>query len=167
MLLEEINTLFDYNYWANHRMMGVVETLTTEQFIKDFGENVGSIRSKVVHIMGGEKIWLTRWQGSSPKSLLDPQDFPNQIIVKETWEEIEKQMIEFITGLNEEKLNKIISYTSTEGKSFSYPLWQMLKHLINHSTYHRGQVATLLRQVGVAPKSTDLIVYFAKKSGQI
>jgi uncharacterized damage-inducible protein DinB len=72
--------------------------------------------------------------------------------------------MEFIHNLADESLDKMITYINLKGETWTYPLWQMLQHLVNHSTYHRGQVTTMLRQLGAEPAATDFLLFFDKIS---
>jgi uncharacterized damage-inducible protein DinB len=72
-------------------------------------------------------------------------------------------MSEFVSSLTEENISAVVTYKTTEGKQFSYPLWQMMQHVVNHSSYHRGQIVTMLRQLGIRPVGTDLIAYYRSK----
>lgn len=163
MTLADIQTLYDFNYWAKARIMSVVETLSQEQFTKNLGSSHGGIHGTLVHIVGAEHIWLSRWIGQAVFRLLDPKDYSTIPAVRQKWDEVEQQMGEFVGGLTEENLSAIVTYKTTEGRQFSNPLWQMMQHVINHSTYHRGQIVTMLRQLGVKPIGTDLITFYREK----
>lgn len=164
MTLNDIHLLFEYNYWAKARIMSVVERLTEEQFTKNLGSSHSGIHGTLVHIVGAEHIWLSRWIGKSEFKLLDPKDYPTRAIMQEKWDEVEQRMGEFVGSLTETDLSNVVTYRTTEGKQFSNPLWQMMQHMVNHSTYHRGQVVTMLRQLGVRPIGTDLITFYREKA---
>ena len=66
----------------------------------------------------------------------------------------------FLDDLAPERLNDVVEYKNTKGETWRYPLWQQLHHVVNHSTYHRGQVTTMLRQLGAEPLGTDFLVYY-------
>ena len=166
MDVERIQELYKYNAWADGLVFETVAKLTPEQFDKDLGSSYHSVKGTLVHIVGAEWIWLRRWLGTSPRTLLNPNDFSSAEQIKNRWEEVEQERKEFVANLTEESLKKMLSYTNIKGQPFSYPLWQALQHLVNHSTYHRGQVTTLLRQLGAQPKGTDLLAYYDAKSGQ-
>jgi len=166
MDLRELTSLYKYNYWASGRLMSVVDTLSQEQFLRELGSSHRSIRGTLVHIMGAEWIWLSRWRGQSPKALLSEEDFPDAESLKRRWREVERQMLDFVWGLKEEDLRQRISYTTTEGAPYTSPLWQMMLHVVNHSTYHRGQVTSMLRQIGIEPKGTDLILYYRELAAE-
>ncbi len=164
MTLNDIHLLFEYNYWAKARIMSVVERLTEEQFTKNLGSSHSGIHGTLVHIVGAEHIWLSRWIGKSEFKLLDPKDYLTRAIMQEKWDEVEQRMGEFVGSLTETDLSNVVTYRTTEGKQFSNPLWQMMQHMVNHSTYHRGQVVTMLRQLGVRPIGTDLITFYREKA---
>ena len=163
MMLADIRTLYEFNYWAKARIMRVVETLSGEQFTKNLGSSHGGIHETLVHIVGAEHIWLSRWIGQPVFKLLDPNDYLTIPTVRQKWDEVEQGMSQFVSNLTEENLSALVTYKTTEGKQFSNPLWQMMHHLVNHSTYHRGQIVTMLRQLGVKPIGTDLITFYREK----
>lgn len=166
MRLDELKLLYEYNSWANHRILKAAEALTHEQFLTDLGNSFPSVRDTLVHILGAEEVWLVRWHGSSPRALRDPAPLTTLTTVRERWEGVEQRLRAFVEGLTRDDLSRMHTYTNLAGKSLTLPLWQQLQHLANHSSYHRGQVTTMLRQLGAKPIATDLIVFYAEKSGQ-
>ena len=111
-----------------------------------------------------EWIWLERWRGHSPNRLLPEAEFETVEMSMRRLAEIDRELWDYVTGLNETDLEGKREYVTTEGKPYSNGLQDMLLHLINHSSYHRGQVASLLRQVGATPLATDLILYLRAMS---
>jgi uncharacterized damage-inducible protein DinB len=166
MRIDELRLLYEYNSWANHRILKAAEAVTQEQFLKDLGNSFPSVRDTLVHILGAEEVWFTRWQGSSPKALRDPAPLATVAAVRECWGGVEQRLRAFVEGLTQDDLSHMRTYTNLAGKTLTLPLWQQLQHLANHSSYHRGQVTTMLRQLGAKPIATDLIVFYAEKSGQ-
>lgn len=163
MTISDIQTLYDFNYWAKARIMTVVETLSDEQFTKDLGSSHGGIQGTLVHIVGAEHIWLSRWIGQPANKLLDPKDYSTIPAIRQKWDDVEQDMSDFVSNLTEENLSATVTYRTTEGKQLSNPLWEMMQHVVNHSTYHRGQIVTMLRQLGVKPIGTDLITFYRQK----
>ena len=76
MELHCIRQLYDYNHWADRRILAIASKLTSEEFIRPMGNSFSSVRDTLAHILGAEWIWLERWQGRSPKNLLDAATFP-------------------------------------------------------------------------------------------
>lgn len=159
MDVNTVRALYDYNRWANARVLEAASALNPEQFTRDLGNSFHSVHDTLAHILGAEWIWLERWKGTSPKSLLNASDFPSVEALKTRWNEVESDRAQFILGITPEHLERVISYVNTRGQTFAYPLGEMMVHVVNHSTYHRGQIATLLRQLGAKPESTDLLLY--------
>lgn len=159
MTPEDVRLLYDYNYWAADRMMGVVERLPPEEFLRDLGNSFPSIRDTVVHMMGAEWIWLCRWRGESPQAMLPAADFPTAAAVRARWDDVERQVRAFVGSLSAERLAQVLAYRSTQGQALAFPLGQMLQHVVNHGTYHRGQVTTMVRQLGVRPAATDFSLF--------
>lgn len=156
---QDIQDLYEYNRWANDRVLDAVSKLTPEQFTKDLQSSHGSVRDTVAHILAAEWIWLERWKGVSPGALLDPSDFPTVDAVRTRLSTVESECAQFIDGLTDQSLGAAITYTNTRGEQWTYPLGHMLQHVANHSSYHRGQVVTLLRQLGADVNPVDLLVY--------
>ena len=117
----------------------------------------------LAHILGAEWIWVERWQGRSPRALLDAATFPTGQSLESRWEAVEHDQMQFIEALTPQRLGEELAYINQQGQRYSYPLWQQLVHVVNHSSYHRGQVTTLLRQLGAEAVSTDFLVYFDER----
>jgi len=160
MTAEQVRLLYDYNAWANRRALDACGVLTDEQFTRNLGSSFRSVRDTLVHILGAEWFWLERWHGRSPSALPPAEQYPNLASVRAGWTEVEGNLLRFVAGRTAEDLARVQHYRTTEGNPHSQPLWQMLQHLVNHSTYHRGQVTTMLRQMGIAPAASDLILYY-------
>ncbi len=166
MTPEQVRALYDYNAWANHRVLDACEVLAPEQFTRDLGSSFRSVRDTLAHILGAEWVWLERWHGRSPTALPTAHQFDNLASLRVRWAEVERDLMNFVAGLSGAGLDRVIDYRNTRGNRFAYPLRSMLQHLVNHGTYHRGQVATLLRQLGAQPRATDLLRYYDALAGQ-
>lgn len=160
MTLEHTNELFQYNRWANARVRKAGAALSPAQQLQDLGNSFRSIRDTLAHIYGAEWIWLERWLGVSPPALPAADQFPTVAALETPWIEVERRQAEFIERLDAAALERTIAYTNTKGRPFAYSLRHMLAHVVNHSTYHRGQITTMLRQLGAPPVSTDLLLFF-------
>lgn len=164
--IENIRLLFDYNTWANHRALDACVALSDEQFTHDLGSGFRSVRDTLAHICGAEWLWLERWLGNSPTSLPPAAEFPNLDVLRARWEGIERNLRDYVARLKPEDLARIVHHKTTQGVPQAQPLWQMLQHVVNHGTYHRGQIATMLRQLGAKPISTDLIVFYRERAAE-
>ena len=160
---EEIRELYEYNDWANQRMLKAATELTQEEFARDLRNSFPTVGDTLAHILGAEWIWLERWRGVSPPGFPDSWDTSTPAALRARWEEFTRGQSEFVRALNEERLNSIVNYRTVAGKPFSDPLWRLMRHVANHSTYHRGQVTTMLRQLGKSAPVTDLIQFYRER----
>jgi len=165
MDLTDIRALYDYNRWADHRTLAAAARLDKATFARPMGNSFSSVRDTLAHILGAEWIWLERWNGVSPTALLDAAIFPTADSLKARWQTVEQDLSQFIQALTPARLQENLSYLNRAGERYAYPLWQQMVHVVNHSTYHRGQVTTLLRQVGAKPVETDFLAYYDEKNG--
>jgi uncharacterized damage-inducible protein DinB len=164
--LIEIQRLYDYNSWANERVLDSLRPIGPDVFASNKQASHGSIRGIIAHIAAAEWIWLERWKGSSPVGLLPESEFETLEIATQRLRKIDRDLQEFTSQLTQADIDGSRPYTTTEGKAYSNVLSDMLVHLANHSSYHRGQIATLLRQLGVVPQSTDFILFIRLKGQQ-
>ena len=156
--LVTLRELFNYNYWARDRQLEACRTLNQEQFQRPLGNSFSSLRDTLVHLVGAEWVWLERLRGRSPKSLPAAEEFSDLKAVAERWRAVEQGMRSYLDGLREAELSCKVCYTNFAGVTWEYPVWLVLLHLVNHQTYHRGQVTMFLRQLGARPPAVDLLV---------
>ena len=142
-------------------MLAAVEPLSHDQFTHDLGNSFRSVRDTLSHLHGSEWIWLSRFQGTSPASGLPHERFPDLAAVRAAWADTEAGVRAFVGGLDEAGLERVIEYRLLSGQPGASRAWHLVQHMVNHATYHRGQVTTMLRQLGAAPpKSLDLITFY-------
>lgn len=163
MHVHYIQLLYEFNSWANHRILDACAPLTPEQFTKDLGASFPSVRDTLAHIYGAEWIWLERWNGRLPSGLPSAADFPDLASLRARWAERERELHAFVSALTNEKLNAELETRTLDGTRYAQPLWQMMQHLVNHGSYHRGQVTVMLRQLGHKAVSTDLIRFYRER----
>ena len=162
---DDIRFLYDYNAWANRRSLDSAAALTVEQFIKPLGSSFSSVRDTLAHIWGCEWLWLERFQGRSPASLPDVGQFHEIFALRKRWLGDEARLNKFTAGVTQNDLNNLHEYRTLKFGQYKNPLWLSMQHLVNHGTYHRGQITTMLRQLGAKPLSTDLIHFYRERAG--
>ncbi|MBI1805262.1 MAG: DinB family protein [Ignavibacteriae bacterium] len=161
MHLHDIHLLYEFNYWAKELLLEVLETIPHEQYVKDFGSSHGGIHGTLVHIVGAEDLWLKRWKGESTINFMQAENFPGFESVRDAWMEVEMNMMGFCHMLKTDgDINKTIAYKDLKGNAYSQPLYQLMQHLVNHSTYHRGQITTMIRLLGMKPAGTDMVMFY-------
>jgi uncharacterized damage-inducible protein DinB len=173
MTKNDIALLYQYDRWANDRVLQECSTLSTEQFTRDLGGSFRSVRDTFVHIMAGEWGWIQYWKAPSPdagfvadmmerrKVIFDPNAYPDVAAVRQKWTRVEREQIEFVGLITDERLQQLIPVRTTQMK-----LIHLMQHVANHSTYHRGQIALMMRQLGAVPQATDFHVFVMEGRGQ-
>ena len=157
---EYLQALLDFHYWAGDRVMTAVEPLSADQYSRPMSNSFTSIRDTLNHIYHAEWIWYSRWNGVSPTSF-PTDEIPDLATLRARWSDMEANVRAYLTAAGDAGLRRVIEYKLMSGKEAASPLWQMAAHVVNHATYHRGQVTTMLRQLGAPPpQSTDMITYF-------
>src|SRR6202051_4908664 len=163
---DDIQLLYEYDRWANHRVLQAASTLSAEEFTRDLGGSLRSVRDTLVHIVGGEWGWLTIWKEPSLTSafvtdlwtrfnaVFDPNAFPDLAAVQLKWAEIEREQVEFVNRVTDESLGSMLPVRTTQ-----ISLGHLMQHLANHSTYHRGQVSLMMRQLAAKPVATDFAMF--------
>ena len=165
MTFNVLQNLVDYHYWARDRLFPAVETLDKEQLRRPLANSFSSVFDTVVHLYGADWIWRSRWEGASPMALPSPALYDDLSNVRAVWQDEERRIRAIVTRLGPEGITRPIEYTGWDGRRQAQPFWQMLQHLVNHGSYHRGQVTTMLRQMNVPPaKSMDLIAFYRERA---
>ena len=158
-MLEHMKMLAQYQIWANDHYRKNLEQL-------DFSKATiqtpyGSLLDLIVHIFGAVELWMKRIEGFSPKSIRTGENYKDWKTVMSDWEEIDKNLLDYIEKVSEKDLTKIIAYTSIEGKNHKLSIDHILLQAIaQHQSYHRGQIAVILRENGLPPvRATDYVYY--------
>lgn len=156
----EVETLFSYDAWAMERIFHVVSSLPPEQYSQHLGSSHGGIHGTLVHAVAADRFWLDRLTGKAEPVMMSEKDFPTFSAVRDEWSAWRSEMERYLQTLSDSKLEEMFSHKDSKGNTHSYPVSHVLQHLVNHSTYHRGQVVSMLRQQGVKPVNSDLIYYY-------
>ncbi|MBX2991111.1 MAG: DinB family protein [Bacteroidetes bacterium] len=159
MTLLEIKTLHAYNAWASNQIFDVLATMPTGQYMQDMKASHGSIHNTLVHMVGAEKVWLERFQGAA-QPFLSENPPPSLAEVKTIWGKTGFDTAKWLGAQSDKSLQGTFTMKTAKGDSYTHVFWQTFQHVVNHSTYHRGQIITMMRQHGVKPPSTDLIRFY-------
>jgi uncharacterized damage-inducible protein DinB len=164
MNVTDLVTLYDYNCWANRRILAAAARLTPEQFLAPTTLSKGSVRDVLVHMLDAEVIWRRRCQaGATPTAQASPADFPTFAVLLERWQVQEAAMRAYVGALSDEAANAPVAYRTTKGVPYTEILWQILTHVVNHGTQHRAEVAHVLTGYGYSPGDVDFILYLREQ----
>ncbi len=165
MTVAELRALVAFNDWANARTFDAIGALTADQLTKDLGASFPSVLLTAAHLVGAEWIWLQRWIQAPPSRFPDWVKSPELGDLRERLRAVEQARAGYLAGLPLDGASTVVAFKLIDGTADAQPVDVMVRHVVNHSTYHRGQIAAFLRQLGVKPPSTDLILY-ARETAQ-
>lgn len=151
-----------YNRWATARTLDSVRGLPAEDFDRPIGGSYGNLRGTLAHIYMGDQIWWARLQGRPTGPLSEFEPPADRAPWEQPWLALLDQYIAWVESVD---WSQVISYRDSAGSPYQSPIWQILLHLTNHGSYHRGQVTNMLRQLGHTPAKQDLIVYYRTALG--
>jgi len=166
MTADETRELFGYNAWANRRLFDAAAGLSDELYHRDLKSSFASIHDTLAHIVWAEQLWLHRWLGRPNPAVPQGRDLTSLAAVRARWEEVEGERRGFLQGFTDARLAETQAVKPSTGGEFRHTFHEMFGHVVDHSSYHRGQVVTMLRQVGVVPPVTGLIFYYRNTNPQ-
>jgi uncharacterized damage-inducible protein DinB len=163
MNTDEIKLIYEYNYWANRRVLTTCARVSPEQYAAParFGLGYESLRATVLHILGSEHSWRLICQGVSEVDWdeLTQADFPTLQSLEKGWQAEEQEMRAYIGSLTDDDLQGIVRYPLDNGILRERVLWHCLYHLVNHGTQHRSEAAALLTIIGQSPGDFDFTMF--------
>ena len=154
-----LGTQLEYSCWANQRLIDAAGQLTAEELARDFDTADKSVLGTLVHIYASERTWFRRLTALPPITFVTDADY-RMSVIEEEWPPLGRRWREWAAGLSDEDAQKSISYKDLKGNPWEQPVWQIVLHVVNHSTHHRGQVSGFLRSMDHRPPQLDLIRYY-------
>jgi uncharacterized damage-inducible protein DinB len=154
-----LRSQIDYTAWASLLLLDAAAALTPEELTRDFQTADRSIVGTLAHIFAGDRIWLARVSGAPAPGFIDDED-RSPATLQTGWPPVLEGWKRWATTLTDAEAQAQFAYTDTKGRPWRQPLWQVVQHVVNHGTHHRGQVSGFLRSLGHAPPATDLHHYY-------
>ena len=151
-----------YSVWATAQILNACSPLDSDQLDLDCGASHANILRTLRHMHDGERVWLRRLEdvkndrlprGSAPEHRFE--------YLAQSWPELGESYRRWIESASDAELTEEIVTILPDDMEFRVPRWQIILHAINHTSYHRGQIVTMLRMLGVQPPNTDLTHYYA------
>ena len=161
MTVDYFRRLFSYNVWANELFLDTARGLTEEQFTHHIPSSFPTVRDTLAHMAFAEWLWLRRWSGEFPTSRPDWTKEPSLDVITTQFRAAAEERSNLLDTLTDDDLRRDFPYRNLAGDPYSALLGELMAHVVNHGTYHRGQLTTMLRQLGVKPPSTDFVNLFA------
>ena len=149
----------DYSAWASRHLVDAAANLTADEQTRDFKTADSSVLGTLAHVFAADRVWLARVKGETPGPFITPEDRRLEVLQND-WPALHRRWKLYGDELTDDGVLEVISYKDTKGNAYQTPLWQVLLHLVNHGTHHRGQVSGFLRSMGHTPPATDLVAYY-------
>jgi uncharacterized damage-inducible protein DinB len=158
--VEQIRALYAYNEWANNHLVKVSSRASPAELAAPRGASFESILISLAHIAAAQINWLERWTtGRNTMPTLELQKMPDLGTVRASFLASHAGLRDFLAGLGDERLAVPLVFRDSSGSEFNRPLWQLMLHVANHGTYHRGEIALMLSEFGHSPGDLDFIYW--------
>jgi len=144
-----------YSAWASRKLVEAVGAVPDADFERPVGVSHGSLLGTLAHILWADWLWFTR--------VVEPMEKPGQTreVLKTIWPELQDKWVAWAGRASDAEIDRVVEYRSIlDGQMARTPAWQIVLHLVNHATLHRGQVTGMLRQMGITPPHTDLMNFY-------
>jgi len=151
-----------YTTWATDRIVAAASSLTTEELTRDFKSADRHVLGTLAHVYAADRAWFGRIQGAPPAVFLDPEVDVRLTVLQQEWPALLGRWQTWADALQDSSASA--SYRDLQGHPHTTPLWQIVLHVVNHATHHRGQAAAMMRAMGHAPPPLDLIRYYRELS---
>jgi uncharacterized damage-inducible protein DinB len=155
-----------YSAWATRRVLESAGALNGEELHRSLASSYSGVHGTLAHIFQADSIWFDRLEGVSTGSLSAYAPDPDFAAFSQRWLAVLDRWVSWAESLDEAGWDRIVPYRNTKGEPDSQPAWRIALHVVNHASYHRGQITTLLRQLGREPIGTDLIAYYRSLTPQ-
>ncbi len=159
---ETLRTHVDYHAWASRRLVEAAAHLSSEELHRDFRTADRSVLDTLVHIFAADRLWLRRMEGLPFQGYSSDAD-RSLAVLQNDWPALMERWREWAASLSEVQIAEPLAYTDLKGRAWSQPVWQLVLHVVNHGTHHRGQVSGFLRSMGHIPPALDLIHYYRER----
>ena len=162
-ILDDLRSLYQYTRWADTILLDAVGQLTPEAYVQEPAPGWAPVRSSLIHMGGAMRIWKSRLQHASITSFPDEIQFPSVDDAAKLLHEGHDAFDQLVAALSPEQSNALFTYSDLKGNSRTIPYWAVYRHVANHQTYHRGQVVSKLKRLGVDTPATDFIYWAASQ----
>ena len=164
MMQDDLSSLYAYSRWADDRVVAAARQLAAGQYVQEPAPGWSSVRATLVHVADATLIWARRIAGEPVAGRAAESEVPTLDDAVRLFGQAHDAFDRLLPTLSSERLAAPWSYRNFEGKELRLPLWAVLRHVVNHATYHRGQLASKLKRLGVDPPATDLVFWAASQT---
>ncbi|MBZ5577083.1 MAG: DinB family protein [Acidobacteriia bacterium] len=154
-----LRTQLAYSAWASQRLVGAASRLTPDELNRDFQTADRHVLGTLVHVYAADRIWLARVTGAPSPAFTTDADYHFPVLQND-WPALHQRWQHWAAALTGEQTDSTVAYKDTKGHAYTSVLWQIVLHVVNHGSHHRGQVSGFLRAMGHPPPALDLGLYY-------
>ena len=159
---DALRTHLAYTAWASRRLVDAAAQLSPEELNRDFQTADHSILRTLAHVFAADRIWLDRINGTPRAAFVTEADYRIDVLQND-WPALYDRWQQWAAALTDERARTVIAYRDLKDNSWSQPLWEIVLHVVNHGTHHRGQAAGFIRALGHTPPPLDLMAYYRQQ----
>ena len=152
---DDLFALQDYNLWANRLLLESLAPLTHEEYVREMGGGWPSIRASLVHLAGATRAWAERFEGRDATVLPGVEDVQALADAARMLNDADARIAVFLATLTPERLSAPLAWKNLKKEEKAAPLWTVLRHTVNHASYHRGQIAAMQRRVDLSARVVE------------
>jgi uncharacterized damage-inducible protein DinB len=154
-----LRTHLNYSAWASGLLVDAAARLNEDELTRDFATSDKNVLRTLVHVFAADRIWLARIRGAPATAFVTDADYHLEVLQKD-WPALMDDWKQWAAGLSDDTAQAVISHSDLRGKVWQQAVWQIVLHVVNHGTHHRGQAAGFLRAMGHTPPPLDLVRYY-------
>jgi uncharacterized damage-inducible protein DinB len=160
MTVDVLRHHLNYTAWASNRLVEAASALNDQELMRDFATADHNVLGTLVHVYAADRLWLGRIEGNPPPRFIVPEQDMNLAVLKSDWPALLERWKQWAALLTEDSIYGDISCKSAKGDAFVTPIWQIVLHVVNHGTHHRGQASGFIRAMGHVPPSLELTAFY-------
>ncbi|WP_189091253.1 DinB family protein [Deinococcus ruber] len=159
--MNDLLAVLDYHAWATERLLTALAPLSPAELTRDLHSSHGGVGGTLAHLYGSDQIWTARLRGEPALTFTELPPLPPLPQLKPQWVALQTAQKAVVAALEPELR---LSYVNVKGEAQRSSVSEIVRHIVNHATHHRGQLVTMLRQLGHAAPNTDLIAFYRLRS---
>jgi len=151
-----------YSAWASRRLVHAASELSEAELLRDFQTSDHTVLGTLVHTFAADRVWLARLRHRPTPPYSTPADYAFTVLEHE-WPQVQRGWDDLLEALTDQQVCEPLTYQDLRGNTWTQPVWQLILHVVNHATHHRGQVSGFLRAMGRTPPVLDLVAYYRQR----
>lgn len=156
---DDLASLYAYNAWANERILAALRDLPAEAYARELGGGWPSLRATLVHLAGATDAWAERFEGRDATRLPTEEELPALADAEALLRRAQSRLEALLPSFTPERLAGGLTWKNLKREERTAPLWAVARHVVNHASYHRGQIASMVKRAGGKAASTDMVLW--------